>query len=323
VDRIPLAFLVDAPPSWERFRIDEAFRVPDLMLINELRPIYASALVGDDRTHTVRANFGVGILPSLFGCEIKLTYDAMPWVESLNDREAIRRIVKAGPPDTRGGLWPRVEECQQYFVARIGEYSNLSKCVSLSMCDMQGPFSIAHLVWGNDIYYAVVDEPALVTAFLEVVTDTYIRFIAQERVTAGADEDFTEFLNVLVPGKVLIREDSATNLSPHMYETFCLPYIQRTLDVLPGGIHYCGKGHQFFDLVRACRNLTSMNFGNPELQDVARIRDLIDARIAVVSWNGWPLARDLENVKTGLSIGVSVGTVDEAKLIWAEHLRRA
>ena len=316
---LPIAFVVDDLPGWKRFRIDEAFGNPDLMLANELRSVYGSALVGDDRIGTLRANFGVGILPSLFGCAIRLTFDAMPWVESFDSRDAIKKIVANGVPDLRGGLWPKVDEFQNYALSRIKDYPSLHSSVRLSMCDMQGPFSIAHLVWGNDIYYAVVDEPSLVSDFLEVVTETYVQFIRQEREATSADEDFTEFLNVLVPGKVLIREDSATNLSPAMYKRYCLPYIQKTLNVFPGGVHYCGAGHQFFDLVTACDNLTCVNFGNPELQYPEKVKALIDRRIAVIGWGVWPLDPLLASERTGLTLGVPVPGVEEGTRILAQR----
>jgi len=323
VDRPPLVINVSDVPDWPRYDIDLAFNDRDMMLLNELRPIYGGALVGDDRLNTVRANLGVGIVASLFGCAIRLTHDAMPWVDALDDAEAIRRIVRAGVPDLEGGLWPRVAEYQDYFRARLGEYPNLRQGVRLSMCDMQGPFSIAHLVWGHNIYYAVVDEPELVAQFMEVVTETYLRFIAQERAAAQADAEFTEFIDMLAPGKVLIREDSATNLSAAMYERFCLPYVQRTLDAFPGSVHYCGAGHQFFDQVAACTNLLGMNFGNPERQDPACIRSLIDRGIVVFGWNLWPLDERLSSAPTGLSIGVSVRTVDEGKRLREAALAQA
>ncbi|HPC45048.1 MAG TPA: uroporphyrinogen decarboxylase family protein [Candidatus Latescibacteria bacterium] len=321
-DRLPVAFVLDEVPGWERIRLDEAYACPELMLLNELRPIYGSALVGDDRANTIRANFGVGILPSLFGCEIKLTYDAMPWVEPLNNREAIAKIVSAGAPDLRGGLWARIEEFQEFAIAQLADFPALRSGIRLSMCDMQGPFSIAHLVWGNDIYYAVVDDPDLVRDFLELVTDVYIRFVRQEREATKADDEFTEFLNVLVPGKILIREDSATNLSPAMYEEFCLPYIQKTLDAFPGGVHYCGAGHQFFELVAGCRNLTAMNFGNPEMQRPERVRSLAARGIAVVGWGLWPLDHPLDELETGISLGISVHDVDEGKRIMEQVASR-
>jgi len=321
VDRLPLVIGVGDVPGWPRHEIDRAFYDRDLMLMNELRPIYASALIGDNRANTIRANFGVGIIASLFGCGIRLTHDAMPWVDALGDVDAIRRIVRSGPPDMHGGLWPRIAECQDYFHVRLAEYPNLRRCVRLSMCDMQGPFSIAHEVWGNGIWYAAADEPELVDAFMEVVTETYLRFIEQERVAAGAAEDFTEFISALMPGKVMIREDSAINLSPAMYERFCRPYIQRVLDQWPGGIHYCGAGHQIFGMVAEYRNLLAMNFGNASMQRPELVRSrLVDRGIAVVGWNDWPPADAIASAPTGVSLETSVEALDDGRRLWESFL---
>jgi len=66
-----LPVVVRAPaPEWPGYTMDEIQSDMKKMLISELTPVYASALIGDDRLPEIRANYGTGILPPLFGCEI-------------------------------------------------------------------------------------------------------------------------------------------------------------------------------------------------------------------------------------------------------------
>jgi hypothetical protein len=66
-----LPVVMHAPvPDWPPYSMDEIQSDMEKMLVSELAPVYASALIGDDRLPEIRANYGTGILPSLFGCEI-------------------------------------------------------------------------------------------------------------------------------------------------------------------------------------------------------------------------------------------------------------
>ena len=56
--------------DWPVYNYGDIFREPEKMLLDELLPIYESAIIKDDRVNVIRANYGVGIIPSLFGLEV-------------------------------------------------------------------------------------------------------------------------------------------------------------------------------------------------------------------------------------------------------------
>jgi hypothetical protein len=63
----------------------------------ELVAVYPSTMIRDDILPAVRAHYETGILPSLFGCEIKhLENDTLPAVLPLHDADRIRVQVDAG-----------------------------------------------------------------------------------------------------------------------------------------------------------------------------------------------------------------------------------
>ena len=70
----------------------------------------------------------------------------------------------------------------------------------------------------------------------------------------------------------MIRDDSAMNLSPDMFETFIRPYDQRLLDRFGGGaIHFCGRGDHFIPLVSEMRGVYAVHMSQPHLNDMKKL----------------------------------------------------
>lgn len=55
-------------------------------------------------------------------------------------------------------------------------YEKLSRFVHFVLPDTQGPFDLACLIWGTDIFVAMHDEPELVSSLIRLMTDTYIEY---------------------------------------------------------------------------------------------------------------------------------------------------
>ncbi len=267
VERLPG---VDPTPveGWATFPYSEAFRDPEEMLINELAGVYAGARLRDDRMYTIRANYGVGTVASMFGCSTSLTMNNMPWCEPLSDAELLDALER-GVPEMTAGLGGRVLETERFYLDTLAEHPNLTKAVHVFVCDTQGPFDIAHLVMGHRIYTEIYDNPDLVHRLLDLATDTYIRFTRAQKEVVGESDGWSYHSMMKIRGGVRICEDAPTNISAESYKEFCRPYNERVLTALDGGwVHYCGKGYQIFPPLISTPGLCGVNFGNPEMQDL-------------------------------------------------------
>jgi hypothetical protein len=83
-------------------------------------------------------------------------------------------------------------------------------------------------------------------ALLRLVTDTYIALMRSSRRSSGTMRKDSCRMGILYRGGVVLRNDTAVNLSREMYEEFVQPYDRLVLDAFGGGsMHYCGRADQW------------------------------------------------------------------------------
>ncbi len=267
----------------------EAYADPAKMMVNELLIGFTSIChavdLRDDAPYCLRPNLGTGIIASQFGAEVRLTENNMPWVMPLAGVERIRALVDGPLPDARSGLVARALEQYDYFCDAVQDYPHCRAAFEFTLPDLQGPFSIAELLWGSHIYTAFYDEPDLIRQLLARITD---QIIAVYRLLIGKTRDhlgsgYCYQHGVAVKGDWLIRDDSMVNLSPRMYRDIVLPFDRRLGQAVPVGIHFCGNAmHQVENLLQI-ENLGCIDLGNPEKVDLdALYRRLQDRRIALL-----------------------------------------
>ena len=76
----------------------------------------------------------------------------------------------------------------------------------------------------------------------------------------------------MLKGNTLIRDDTSTLISPKMYRDLVTPYNARVLGAVGGGcIHSCGSIENHADAFLEVPHVSSIDFGQPELNDVDRI----------------------------------------------------
>jgi len=307
VERLP-RLDPEGVPGWQTYPYSEAFQDMEKMLINELAGVWAGAHLKDDRVYTIRANYGVGTVASLFGCKISLTMDNMPWCEALGEKELLQALDR-GIPDLNSGLGARVFETEHFYMDTLAQYPNLSKAVKVFVCDTQGPFDTSHLVMGHRIYTEIYDNPALVHRLLALVTETTIEFTRVQKAIIGEGNEWSYHSQVKVRGGVRICEDAPTNISASAYLEFCKPYNEHLFSQFQGGwIHYCGKGYQIFPHLIQTRGLRGVNFGNPELQDLQKVyTEASKRRVSIINWSGPFTTKDAEVITTGISL-INKGT---------------
>jgi hypothetical protein len=300
-------------PGWPVVPYGEAFRDPAAMLLSELRSAHEQVMVGDDRVITLRANYGVGVIPSLLGCEVVQQGDELPWVQPLS-REALGRALAAGPPNVQAGLAGWAEETAAYFRETLAPYPALGGSVRIGIADNQGPFNLAAEVIGTDIYTLVLENSRLVQDVLELVTDTYIAFTQAHKAAVGEPGDVAYNFQCRLAGGARICEDNALSISPRLYEQLCAPCNAKALAAFGGGtVLVCGEPGPHFEIMAATRGVRGFLYWHERPEAFGPAYEIARRRKQAVIWYG-ALPEGL-TVSTGVIVKRQARTVAEGKAL--------
>ncbi len=295
-----LPVVVGCPaPDWPEYPLHEIQSDMEKMLVSELAPVYASALIRDDRLPEIRANYGTGILPSLFGCEIvHLDPATLPAALPLHDETRVREHVARGVPELRGGLGARVFDTVAFYVEALKPYPKLREWVTINLADTQGPLDAAEVVWGSEILEMMYADPELVHAFINLVTETLAAFTRKHAALDGVSFDPPP-----TPlGRLCIREDATVMISGAMYDEFCKPYAQRLLDEFGGCIHWCGDGKAWWRSLITLRNLNAVNPFQGQFYDPVELHHACrDAGVMIWQWTSGLTSEQRAQIGTGFT----------------------
>jgi hypothetical protein len=143
-------------------------------------------------------------------------------------------------PDITGGLGGEVFERQEYFNEVLRMYG-LDNLIHQYQADNQSPFDLAEMIWGEELYVAMYEEPELVHEFLDLITSTTIEFVKHQKPVLKESGGWMYHWWYKVKGGVRSVDDMTINISPEMYDEFASPYTQRLFDTFGGGyMHFCG-----------------------------------------------------------------------------------
>jgi hypothetical protein len=266
-----------SPPgiSWPQVSINQALQDWDEMALQQYGACSEQLATGSGYLLNVRCNYGTSIIPLLFGVEpfvMDAELNTLPTSKPLGDVRAIEHIVEAGPPPICGGYTEKVIEMAKRYLSIARDYPKIGECVHIYHPDFQGPMDICEVVWGSTIFYALYDRPDLIKALLEVVTETYIRFMHIWIEIVPFEPEGNAHWGYYHRGNIMLRDDSAMNLSTAMFDEFVRPYDQRLLDEFGGGaIHFCGKGDHYIARASRMRGLYAVQMSQPEYNDMETI----------------------------------------------------
>jgi len=282
--------------SFPKININDAIGDYQLMLRHQLTGV-SGALASENGLPAVRANYGTGILSSLFGAKIfMMPYenDTLPTTRVIAP-EDIDRLLDRGIPDLTEGFGGRVFEMGEVFLEVFRKYPKLLKYCDVYHPDLQGPLDIAELLLGSELFYCMYDEPEKVHAFLSLITDTYQAFMEKwQQLFPTKGEYSTHWGSFVMKGEILLRSDSAMNVSPALYQEFSLPYDTRLLEHFHGGaVHFCGRGDHYIDLLSRIPGVYAINMSQPQYNDMEKIfACTLDRNIRILGY-------DKEHVKNG------------------------
>jgi len=330
VDRIPLILgsaddmsKIRFPFSdWPIFEYGEVFKDPEKMLLDELLTVYEGTLIKDDKVYVIRANYGVGIIPSLFGCEIIQSGNDLPWVKPMDSLDDIKKIVKKGVPDVNTGMVSTINETQDFFRSKLRDYPNLRKSVHIGMVDNQGPFNIAVSMRGPDLFVELYDHKALIKDFLELITQTYIEFSRNQKKRTDEEMNIGYYFQYRLSSGVKISEDHALSISPQMYDEFCLPFNARIGEEFGGmSILLCGQTKHIIKDIIETPHLKGIIYWSENFDDLVYAYQLAkDKKICLMWYGGIPRNRRKE-FPTGIILKEQVRSIDEALRIREEYAR--
>ena len=288
-----------SPPTipYPSVHINDAIEDLDLMMQMQLAGVSASLNL-PTLSPCLRANYGTGILSTLFGAELFMMprqASTLPTTRPCNDPEWMRAMVERGMPDLRSGFGGSVLDFGEYWAELTAPYPKVRKYAVMYHPDLQGPLDICELLWGTEIFYSMYDEPELVHAALELVTDTYTAFMKKWQTMFPPEADMNpHWGNLYHRGTILLRSDSAMNVSPELYREFSMPYDKRLLDTFGGGaVHFCGRGDHYIADLCSLDGVYGINMSQPEYNDMEIIyRNTVDKGIPLLCFSPPVAQRD-------------------------------
>jgi hypothetical protein len=308
------------PPTieWPDISINAAFENHELMALHQLKLCSDAIANGTGQLLNVRCNYGTGILPSLFGAELFMMDDALntlPTTRPVSGGEAdLHSLPDKGIPDLQNGLGAKVFEMAAQYHSWMNSYPKIRQYVSIYHPDLQGPMDVCELLYGSDLFTALIEQPDFVRQLLDLITQTYIAFLTEWNRLVPPRDGYATHWAMMHEGQIMLRNDSAMNLSPEMFEEFIRPYDQRLLTTFGGGaIHFCGKGDHFIPMLSGMEKLYAIHMSQPEHNDLEVIfRNTVDKNIRIL---GLKLDVARQAIERGRSLKRSVHCTEGGRVI--------
>jgi hypothetical protein len=262
--------------DWPAIALNDTFNDPVLMLLHQLSVSSKILAAGTGELLCMRANYGTPTVPSLYGAKLFVMpaeANTLPACYPLPDGlDGVLRRLEKGEPDLNAGLAPSVLATGELFRDVVRRYPRIARHIAIYHPDLQGPMDVCELLVGSALFTELVDRPEDIHAVLRSITRTYRAFMSRWHETIPPVEQWSVHWNMLHRGRIMLRDDSATNLSPAMFDEFIKPYDQELLRVFGGGaMHFCGRGDRFIQAATAIPLLYAVHMSQPELNDVEKV----------------------------------------------------
>jgi hypothetical protein len=278
VIQAPFGEILELPAPWntfQRFSYRKTFDQPAAMLQNMLLDrVVPGLLIKDDSPLAIRNNQGTIQIASLLGGHFMLHENNFPWVNPVPKDRLEKIAAGTDEIDWKGGVLPQSFATLKFYREKLNEFPPCAKAVQIALPDLQGPIDTADLLWGSEIYLAFADEPDLFNRLLSRIVDTMLAVATEYRkYTVDRLDPFANTQHgYLIPGRLLIRNDSAIMLSAETYAEFVRPHDARLLkEIKTGSIHFCGNGRHLVEKMLQIPDLRGLDLGQPHLMDTPAI----------------------------------------------------
>ncbi|MCM8804724.1 MAG: hypothetical protein NC833_05680 [Candidatus Omnitrophica bacterium] len=208
--------------------------IEPLKLLNPIRP-------------QINLGRGVGSLVASFG--IQLIPESGYYPKGYKN---IDQLIYEGVPDVeRSGLIPEMKEEIDIILSYTPNW------IKIGLPDMQGPFNIACMSFGDEIFTLPFTNEKKFHKLMEITTDFFIslhkkllEWIPKDRIS-------------IFPSDIhRIAECSVNMISEKMYKEFVLPYDKKIVDYFGEvAIHPCSGPHVFYATIRNLPNVVYTEAG--------------------------------------------------------------
>ena len=241
------------------------------MLLNGMGGMVCAANGGMEAVPSIRANMGCGIFASLFPGILPMLFEdgKMPWVINHLSHDNISNLSEKDIVIT-----DEFKTALEHMAYQADKIEGTGAFVF--PLDLQGPFDLAHIVYGDAFFYDLYDEPDLMHRLLSLCCYA-IELGVDEclKIMPSSNEYIAHYNSVIIPrslGGFKISEDTSTLVSAEHIDEFVIPYTSRILKYTNGGyIHYCGRNDYLLSRVLKHPLVYGLNFGNPEKHDMEEV----------------------------------------------------
>jgi len=246
----------------------ERFYDKQKMLFEQIFGLISTFRGKSDAQLTASVNLGAGFAPSILGLKQLVFEDKDPWLQERLSKEKISQLSPEDLEDVSAkGLMPRALEYIDYFKKALG-YKALI-CIYPDI--LWGPFSLAHLIRGDDIFIDLYDDSDFVHHLMEISTSLYIKSAtALKKVIGESTEECYHNGFYVSNSGVWSNEDTAVLLSPSQLEKFVFPYWRRAYRPFGGAVvHFCGRADYLLEPLLELPEIKGINLGEPHLQKLS------------------------------------------------------
>ncbi|MDD5727724.1 MAG: uroporphyrinogen decarboxylase family protein [Victivallales bacterium] len=286
------------------------------MLCREMKGACAAANGRSDMIPSIRANLGAGILLACLGLEQEAFPDKMPWLREHLSKE---RISKLSPSDIKPrGSFARGLEMMRYF------REVMDASLPVYVMDTQGPFDLAHLMLGDELFIQLYDDPAFVHHLMNLCFELGLK--THRWMKAAIDEPITSLHHSCSIYSdsfgIRICEDTAVMLNPDHIEEFAMAYSRKLAREFGGAwVHYCGYNENLTDAILSYPEFKVLNFGHiPGHEYEIDFEKNMEkfAKAGKINFNHWPQypGEILENYLLRLHKFAARGVL--APVVWYE-----
>ena len=238
------------------------------MLFEQIFGLISTSRSNSDAQLTVNTNLGAGFAPGILGLKQLVFEDKEPWLQERLSKEKISQLSPKDLKDVNTkGLMPRALEYIDYFKKTL--VNKALVCIYPDI--LWGPFSLAHLIRGDDIFTDLYDDSKFVHHLMEISTLLYVKSATALKKALGEPKESGYFGNFYMGDSgVWSNEGTAVLLSPSQLEKFVFPYLEKAYKSFGGAVvHFCGRADYLLDPLLDLPEVKGINIGEPHLQKLS------------------------------------------------------